>query len=158
NRWRAASVSEGINRRRQRARRGSPRSISHDSDWTSSVATNVAQAFLPVKRSTRQECLGRDAIGGRLLLGPDRSLIFLAHGGEALVHEPLDALAAISLRGVHVALGIRGNTVHGVELAGLPAAVAEAGQDFHVLALDDVDLFVGSVSEVDELLLRILRE
>ena len=45
-----------------------------------------------------------------------------------------------------------------VELAGLAAAVAEAGQDFERVAQQDVDLLVRAVGQVDVLLLRILRE
>src|SRR5690349_11318778 len=93
-----------------------------------------------------------------LLFGPQDPLVLLGNRSQTFVHESLHALSAIGFGGVDVALGIRGDTVDRVELAGLAAAVAEAGQDFHRLAQHDVNLLVGSVRQVDVLLLRILGE
>ena len=48
--------------------------------------------------------------------------------------------------------------MHAEELAGLPPAVAEARQDFHRGALDDVHFLVHAVGKVDELLLWVFRK
>ena len=77
---------------------------------------------------------------------------------QAFVDKLLHALPAIGLGGEDVALRIGGDAVHGVEFAGLPAAFAEARQDFERFALQDVDLFVRAIGQIDVLLLRILRE
>src|SRR5258708_463808 len=90
------------------------------------------------------------------LLRPNHALILLGHRSHAFIHELLHALAVIRLGGVDVAFGIRRDAVDRVELAGLPAAVAEHGEDFHRVALDDVDMFVRSIDQVDELLVLIL--
>src|SRR5438045_1111136 len=68
-----------------------------------------------------------------LFLRPENSLIFLGHGSQAFVDKSLYALSSIRFGGVDVALGIRGDAVDRVELAGLAAAIAEAGQDLHGL-------------------------
>ena len=83
---------------------------------------------------------------------------FLVTGGHALVHELLHALAAIGLGREDVALGVGGDAVHGIEFAGLPSAVAEAGQNLQRLAVDNVDLLVRAVGQIDVLLLRVLGE
>ena len=54
--------------------------------------------------------------------------------------------------------GVGGDAVHGVELARLAAAFAEAGHDFERIALDDVDPVVHAVGQIHILLLRILGE
>src|SRR2546430_6440732 len=46
--------------------------------------------------------------------------------------------------------------MHGVELAGLTPAVAEAGQDFQRIAEQDVDFFIRAVSQENVGLLGIL--
>src|ERR1051326_1406605 len=93
-----------------------------------------------------------------LLLRPNHALILLRHRRHSLIQKLLNALPAIRLRSENVALRIGRDAVHGVEFAGLPAAVAEAGQDLHRVALDDVDLLVGAVGQVDVRLLRIFGE
>src|SRR5579864_1408014 len=93
-----------------------------------------------------------------LLLGPQNALFFLRDGTQAFVHEFLEALAAIGFRRVDVALGIRGDAVHRVELSRLTSAVAETCQDLQRVAQQNVDLFVGAVRQVNILLLGILRE
>ena len=62
------------------------------------------------------------------------------HGADALVVELLHALALVRLDRVEVALRVGRDAVHGVELTGLPAAVAEARQLVERLAVEDVDL------------------
>src|SRR3954462_14208393 len=94
----------------------------------------------------------------RLPAGPDYALIHSRHGPQALVHELLDPLPLIRLRRIDVAPGIRGDAVHGEELAGLPAAVAEPRQDLERLPVHDVHALVPAVGEEDVLLLGIARE
>src|SRR3954451_21700346 len=90
---------------------------------------------------------------------PHRPLILtLGHALHPLVEEALQAAAVVGLGGVDVPLRVGGYAVHGVELAGHLAAVAEAGQDLERLAIEDPHLLVLAVGEVDELLLRIVRE
>src|SRR5437868_5062943 len=48
--------------------------------------------------------------------------------------------------------------MHGVELAGLTSAVAEATDDLESLAVQDVDPLVGAIGNIQEPLLRIFRE
>src|SRR5262249_15058430 len=55
--------------------------------------------------------------------GPDGALVHLGDGRETLVHKLLHTLTAVRLGGVEVALRIGRDAVHGVELAGLAAAV-----------------------------------
>src|SRR5947209_7700824 len=91
-------------------------------------------------------------------LRPHHTLVLLSNCRQALVEELLNALAAICLGSENVALGIGGDAVHGVELARLPAPIAEAGQDLHGFASDDIHLLVGAIGKVDVLLLRVLGE
>ena len=59
---------------------------------------------------------------------PDGALIRLRHRRETLVDKLLQTLTAVGLGRVDVALRVGGDAVHRVELAGLAAAVAEAGE------------------------------
>src|SRR5215467_3072986 len=92
------------------------------------------------------------------LLRPYRALIFLADGLETFIQEPLHALTAIRFGCVDVALRIRRDAVDGIELSGLPTAVAKARQGFQRITQQNVDLLIRSIDEVDVLLLRILRK
>ena len=83
---------------------------------------------------------------------------FFGDRRHPFVEEPLQAAAVVGLGRVDVALRVGGDAVHGVELAGHLAAVAEAGEDLERLPIEDPDLLVLAVGEVDELLLRIVRE
>src|SRR5215475_11088693 len=91
-------------------------------------------------------------------LRPHHTLVLLGDCRQALVEELLDALAAVCFGGEDVAFGIGGDAMHGIKLARLPAAIAEAGQDLHGFASDDIHLLIGAIGEVDILLLRILGE
>src|SRR5450631_1807791 len=62
---------------------------------------------------------------------------------QSLVNELLHALTAISLGGVDVALGVRHDAVHGIELPRLPATAAEPVQLLHRLAVENMDILVG---------------
>src|SRR5271166_3205115 len=104
----------------------------------------------PGKRPTSRAC--------ELELWPYDTLVLLCDRGQTLVNELLDALAAIGLRGINVALRIGGNAVHGVKLAGLPAAVPKAGQNLECVTQHDVDLLVCAVRQKNVLLLRIFGE
>src|SRR5438552_18583737 len=67
---------------------------------------------------------------------PYRALLGTAHDlTHALEHELLDAFSFEGLGRVDVALGIHGDAVHAVELAGLASAAAERGQFVHRGAL-----------------------
>src|ERR1700722_6248734 len=115
-----------------------------------------------------QKCTARDPrralIEARTLqralrgLGPQYALILLGDRSQTLVNEFLHALPAIGFRREDIALGVSRNAMHGVECAGLPSAVPEAGQHFERLAIENVNLLVRAVGEVDVLLLRVLRE
>src|SRR5690349_16184364 len=59
-----------------------------------------------------------------LSLRPHRPL-HLRHRADPLVHELLNPLPLVRLRREHVALRVRGDAVHGEELSGLTATVAE---------------------------------
>src|SRR5689334_5444565 len=93
-----------------------------------------------------------------LLLGPDHPLFLLRHRREALVDELLHALALVGLGCIDVALRVGRDAVDGVELAGLPAAVAERGEFGHRQSIEDMNLLVGAVGEVEVFLVAILRE
>src|SRR5438132_4194854 len=97
------------------------------------------------------------SVRGRLRR-PDGALVLLRDRREALEHELLQPLTAVRLGHVDVALRVGRDAVDRVELARLPAAVAEARELGQRLAIEDVDLLVGAVGEIEILLLRILRE
>src|SRR6266702_1028112 len=78
-----------------------------------------------------------------------------AQGHHALVYVFLHPLTAIGFGGVDVALGVRHNTVHGIELTGRPSAANEPVKRLRDLAVEDMDVLVGAVRDVQELLLRI---
>src|SRR5437879_5090025 len=79
---------------------------------------------------------------------PHDALILLRDRRHPLVQKLLDALAAVGLGREDVAFRIRGDAVDGVEFAGLTAAIAEAGEDLHGVALDDVHLLVRPIGEI----------
>src|ERR1700748_3783134 len=90
---------------------------------------------------------------------PHRALILaLRDALHALVEEALQAAAVVGLGRVDVAFRVGRDAVHGVELAGHLAAIAEAREDLEGLTIEDPDLLVLAVGQVDELLLRIVRE
>src|SRR2546427_8638064 len=89
---------------------------------------------------------------------PGHALAAAADRADALVDELLQALALVGLGRVEVALRVGGDAVHAEELAGLAAAVAEAGQLLQRLAQDDAHLLVAAVGHEDVALLRIARE
>src|SRR5258705_4441911 len=107
------------------------------------------------RRATLETCMG--LLGGRRSR-PDHALVRFRHRTHSLVEEPLQALSLPCLRRVEVALRIDRDAVHAVELAGLPAAVTEAGQLLEALAIDDANDVVHAVGHEDVLLLRVLRE
>src|SRR5690349_10390006 len=65
---------------------------------------------------------------------PDHALI-LGHARDTPCYELLHALSAISLGRVDVALRVRSDAVHGIELTGLASAVAEGRQFGQRLAI-----------------------
>src|SRR3970282_1255916 len=89
---------------------------------------------------------------------PQDALVLRSDRGHSLVDELLNALPFVGFRGVDVALRIGGDAVHAVELTRLPPAGAEAGEDFELLPVDDVDLLVLAVGEVDVPLLGVSGE
>src|SRR5882672_8524119 len=91
-------------------------------------------------------------------LRPNHTLVLLSNCRQTLVEELLEALAAVCLGGENVAFGIGGDAMHGIKLPWLPAAIAEAGQDLHGFASDDIHLLVGAIGKVNVLLLRVLGE
>src|SRR6185312_17247511 len=95
---------------------------------------------------------------GGLLGRPYRSLLRLRHRREPFVDELLQAAPLVGLGRIDVALRVDGDAVDREPLARLPAAVAEAGEDLHAGAIEDVDLLVLAVGQEQVLLLRILRE
>src|SRR5882762_4879416 len=94
----------------------------------------------------------------RLLFRPQNALFFFRNWSQALVNKFLQALPAISFGRVDVALRIRGDAMHGVELPRLPSAVAETRQDLESVAQQDVHLLVRPIGEIDVLLRRVLRK
>src|SRR5438477_9058583 len=87
---------------------------------------------------------------------PDGPLI-RSRRAHSSVHEFLQPLTFPGLGCVQVAFGINGNTVHAIELAGLPSAVTETRDILQRLAIDNVDLVVHPVRHEDVFLLRIFR-
>src|SRR6185295_12178289 len=115
------------------------------------AAANAGASSAAARKSRR-------VTGAAELLGasarPHRTLVFaLRHAVHPLVEEALQPPAVIGLGRVEVALRVGGDAVNGVELSRHLAAVAEAGEDFERLAIEDPDLLVVPVGEVDELLL-----
>src|SRR5260221_5363809 len=60
-----------------------------------------------------------------LLFRPQNTLVFFRDWSQTFVNEFLQALPAVGFGRVDVALRIRSNAMHGVELTWLPASVAE---------------------------------
>src|ERR1019366_2698372 len=77
---------------------------------------------------------------------------------QALVNELLYTLPSEGFRSKEIALRIRRNAMHGIELARLPSAIAKARQGLKRTAQKDVHLIVSSIGQVYKRLLRILRE
>src|SRR6185503_1695266 len=69
---------------------------------------------------------------------PHRSLV-RRHALQPLVDELLHPLSFPGFGRVDVPLRVDGDAVHAVELPRLPAAVAEAGEQLHGVALQHVD-------------------
>src|SRR6185503_2182960 len=119
---------------------------------------------MPVTKTMRERAARRTALERctallrRVRSRPDRALVRFRHGAHPLVEEPLQTFSFPGLRRVDVPLRIGRDAVHAVELAGLPPAVAEAGQLLQRLPIDDADDVVHAVGHVDVLLLRVLRE
>src|SRR5882762_3124619 len=86
----------------------------------------------PVERAMRKRAATRaardtrTALLGRVRPGPDHALVRFRHRPEPLVQEALQALSFPRLGRVDVALRVGRDAVHAVELARLPAAIAEA--------------------------------
>src|SRR5262249_6007156 len=89
---------------------------------------------------------------------PEHALVTARLRLDALVDELLDALTLVGLGRVEVALGVRRDRVHAVELAGLAAAVAERGELLERVAQDHAHPLVLAVGQEHELLVGILRE
>src|ERR1051325_2045763 len=89
---------------------------------------------------------------------PDHALVLLRDRRHAFVDEFLEAFPFPGFRRVDVALRVRGDAVHAVELARLPPAVAERRQLLQRLPIDDADDVVHAIGHVDVLLFRIFRE
>src|SRR5580704_4612917 len=78
-------------------------------------------------------------------LGPDYALVLCSYFGQAFVIEFLDSLAAEGFAGEDISFGVGGDAVDRVEFAGLAAAVAETGQHFHRLAIENVNCVVRAI-------------
>src|SRR5262245_53811555 len=89
---------------------------------------------------------------------PDDALILFLDGAEAFVHESLDTLSFVRLGRVDVAFGVGRDAVDPEELSRLTATVAETCEELQRLPVENIDLGVLAVGQVDESLLRILRE
>src|SRR2546427_141700 len=126
-----------------------------------SCADTRAPPVMKAMRKRAATLAARDtctALLRRVRPGPDRALVRFRHGAHPLVEEPLQALSFPGLRRVDVALRIGRDAVYAVELAGLPATIAEAGELLQRLPIDDADDVVHAVGHVDVLLLRIFGE
>ena len=88
-------------------------------------------------RAARRAALERHRLLGRVGPGQTTPWFGLVTGAHALVDEPLQAFSFLGLGRVEVALRVDRDAVHAVELAGLPAAVAEGRQLLQRLAIDD---------------------
>src|SRR5262245_23415455 len=89
---------------------------------------------------------------------PERALLGLRHGTNALEEESLNARAGVRLGRVEVPLRIGRQIVDTEELPWTATAVAERRQHLERAAQQDVDLLVDTVGGVDVGLLRIARE
>src|SRR2546430_8694250 len=96
-------------------------------------------------RSTRSTASKR---GGCLRLRPHHALVLAGDRSHALEDKFLEALPFVGLGGVDVLPRISRDAVHTEELAGLAAAVAEAGQDIERLPIQDVHPLVSPVGHV----------
>src|SRR5262245_24774858 len=77
---------------------------------------------------------------------------------QSFVNELLDAFSFVGLACIDITLRIYGDAANGVELARHASARAEARDDFERVAPQDEDLFVVAVGDVEEALLRVVRE
>ena len=93
-----------------------------------------------------------------LVCRPDDALIRAPDSALAFVDELLQALAFEGLGHIDVAVRVGHDAVCTVELTRLAPTVAEARNDLHLLAVDDVDLLVHAVGQIDVLLVRVARE
>ena len=75
-------------------------------------------------------------------------MIFLRHRRNALVQESLHTVSFVGLGCVDIPLRVARDHVYAVELAGLPAAVAERGQLFERVAAQDVNELVLAVADI----------
>src|SRR5437016_6257655 len=89
-------------------------------------------------------------------LRPQHPLILFRHRPKPFIDELLDALSAVGFGREDIALRIGGDAVDGIELAGLPPAIAKAGQYFERVAVENMNFLVRSIGEVDVFLLGIL--
>src|SRR6476469_7031157 len=90
--------------------------------------------------------------------GPYYALILLRDRRQAPEVELLNALAAISFCREDVAPRIRCDAVHSVKLTGLSPAIAKSSQNFECVALNHMDLHIGTVSYIKVSLLGVLRQ
>src|SRR6059058_1850139 len=96
-------------------------------------------AMIPVVPPRTRQCIRCKIL---FLRWPHHALIHLCDRAETFIHELLHTLAAIGFCCVDVAFGICRDAVHAVEFTGLAAAVAEAGQDFETVAIENMYLVV----------------
>src|SRR5256886_14557520 len=111
------------------------------------TVTGVQTCALPISASSRSSdrtCRSRSTRstaskrGGCLRLRPHHALVLAGDRSHALEDKFLEALPFVGLGGVDVLPRISRDAVHTEELAGLAAAVAEAGQDIERLPIQDV--------------------
>src|SRR5215813_12783540 len=89
---------------------------------------------------------------------PEHSLIAARLRRDALIDELLQALTLVGLGRVEIALGVRRDAVHAVELPRLASAVAERRELLERVAQDHAHALVLAVGQEHEALLRILGE
>src|SRR5437016_11572306 len=94
-------------------------------------------------------CILQFAISLLPLFRPHHALVLFRDRGHPFEHELLHALTAIGLGRVDVALRVGRDAVHAVELARLPAPLAEAREELERIAEDHMDPVVLAVSEID---------